>query len=213
MNNYQETFNTWNKIASLYQETFMDLELYTNSYDRFIELLKPSAEILEIGCGPGNISSYLLNKNNHFKIKGIDVAENMVELARTNNPNAEFALMDIRKLHELNQPFDGIISGFCIPYISKTDCSKLIQDCSKLLNDCGILYISFVEGSDDQSGFISGSSGDRMYFYFHQLAFISSKLQSTGFKVLDVIHVEYTKSDESKEVHTILIAQKTETTK
>jgi len=33
MDHYQETFETWNKIASLYQERFMDLDLYNESYD------------------------------------------------------------------------------------------------------------------------------------------------------------------------------------
>lgn len=30
---YQETFETWNKIAGLYEEKFMDLDLYNQSYD------------------------------------------------------------------------------------------------------------------------------------------------------------------------------------
>ena len=89
MNNYNETFSTWNKIAELYQEKFMDLTMYNASYDRFIELLNPNARVLEIGCGPGNITRYLLSKNNDFKIKGIDVAPNMIKLAKKNNPTAD----------------------------------------------------------------------------------------------------------------------------
>ena len=80
MDSYQETFNTWNKIALLYQDKFMDLDLYNESYDSFCELIpKQQASILEIGCGPGNITQYILTKRPDFIIEGIDVAPNMVK--------------------------------------------------------------------------------------------------------------------------------------
>ena len=90
MDNYQETFETWNKLASLYQDKFMDLELYNESYDAFCNsIAKENANILEIGCGPGNITKYLLLKRPNYQIYGIDVAPNMIELARQNNPTAK----------------------------------------------------------------------------------------------------------------------------
>lgn len=33
MDRYKETFETWNKVAIRYQEKFMDLDLYNESYD------------------------------------------------------------------------------------------------------------------------------------------------------------------------------------
>ena len=33
MDKYEETFATWNKMASMYQEKFMELEIYNESYD------------------------------------------------------------------------------------------------------------------------------------------------------------------------------------
>jgi ubiquinone/menaquinone biosynthesis C-methylase UbiE len=82
-NRYIETFNTWNKIATLYQNKFMDLDLYNETYDFICALLnKPNSKILEIGCGPGNITKYLLSKQPSFDIFGIDIAPNMIELAK-----------------------------------------------------------------------------------------------------------------------------------
>jgi 16S rRNA A1518/A1519 N6-dimethyltransferase RsmA/KsgA/DIM1 with predicted DNA glycosylase/AP lyase activity len=60
MNRHQETAATWNKLASLYQDKFMDLDFYNESYDIVSDLLiQAKASLLEIGCGPGNISRYL----------------------------------------------------------------------------------------------------------------------------------------------------------
>ena len=38
MDKYQQTFETWNKIATIYQDKFMDLKLYDESYDFFCRI-------------------------------------------------------------------------------------------------------------------------------------------------------------------------------
>lgn len=53
MDRYKETFETWNKLASLYQDKFMDLDLYNHTYDFICDsMTKRGAKLLEIGCGP-----------------------------------------------------------------------------------------------------------------------------------------------------------------
>jgi 2-polyprenyl-3-methyl-5-hydroxy-6-metoxy-1,4-benzoquinol methylase len=144
MDRYEETFETWNKVALLYQEKFMDLNLYNDTY-YFVcnSIAKDNAKILEIGCGPGNITKYLLSERPDFDIFGIDIAPNMIELANKNNPTASFAIMDSRQIDEIKTKYDGIICGFCLPYLSQTDSQKLVADCYNLLNENGLLYISF----------------------------------------------------------------------
>ena len=97
MDRYKETYETWNKVASLYQDKFMDLDLYNSTYDYICETIpKEKARLLDVGCGPGNITRYLLSKRPDFDIFGIDIAPNMVALAKKNNPSAGFAIMDSR---------------------------------------------------------------------------------------------------------------------
>ena len=206
---YQETFNTWNKIAQLYEGIFMDLTLYNDTYTIFSEAIKkPNASILEIGCGPGNITKHLSKLIPNSSILATDVSENMIALAQKNNPTAICTVMDCRNITELDQQFDGIMCGFIIPYLSKTDCATFIADCYSLLNKNGVLYVSFVAGKYTDSGFISGSTGDRAYFYYHELETIHTALQASGFQVFSSVQKEYTKSDGSVEIHTILNAKK-----
>ncbi len=208
MDRYKETFESWNKIASLYQEKFMDLDLYNESYD-FIcnSIIKEEAKILEIGCGPGNITKYLLSKRPDFEIFGIDIAPNMVELAKQNNPTARFAIMDCRQINILDTKFDGIIGGFCLPYLSQTECKELISNSYDLLSDNGLIYLSFVEGEPDQSEFKVGSGG-RVYFNYYQLDNIKKQLNKFKFEELKTFKVKYKISEAEFDIHTILKAKK-----
>lgn len=210
--NYKETFETWNKVATLYQDKFMDLDIYNETYD-FIchSIIKSKAKLLEVGCGPGNITKYLLAKRPDFDIYGIDIAPNMIELAKKNNPAARFSVMDIRQISELKSEFDGIICGFCLPYLSQKDSTKLISDSYNLLTEKGLIYISFVEGDPNKSGFQVASSGDRSYFYFHNLEELKEQLIKTGFEEVRMVKVSYKKSEKVTEIHTILTAFKKKT--
>jgi len=207
---YTETHKTWNKIAQLYEDGFMHLELYDDTYKRFCNLLSNvDASILEIGCGPGNITENILKINSNLKIVATDVSVNMIELAKKNNPGISVKILDCRNMRELENKFDGIVCGFTIPYLSKEDCQQFISDCSKTLNENGILYISFVAGDYNKSGYISGSTDDRAYFYYHDLQILMQTLNLNQLEVVDLIEIEYIKSDKTPEMHTIINARKT----
>jgi ubiquinone/menaquinone biosynthesis C-methylase UbiE len=206
---YLETHITWNKIAQLYEEKFMDLEIYTESYKRFCVLLsKAQASVLELGCGPGNITRHLLRLNPQFKILATDVSKNMLELAKKNNPAIDTQILDCRNLNTLKNTFDGIVCGFTLPYLSKEDVSTLIADCTKIMIEKGVLYLSFVEGNYEDSCFISGSSGDRTYFYYHELNQIKEAVESNNLTLADHSHVTYKKTDGTIEIHTLIMAKK-----
>jgi cyclopropane fatty-acyl-phospholipid synthase-like methyltransferase len=204
---YKITFETWNKVAAIYQDKFMGVDLYNDTYDQFCNLVKPDSKILEIGCGPGNITKYLLSKRPDLRIEGIDVAPNMIELARQNNPSAKFKVMDGREIDTLNEKYDAIICGFCIPYLSKEDLTKLVKDCSLLLNETGIFYFSAIEGDHANSGFEAGSSGDKAFVYYYSQEFLEQELKNANLELLNFFRKEYPKTNEAVQTHLIFIAR------
>ena len=120
---YLETHKTWNNIAQLYEDKFMKFDLYNDTYKSFCDLLlRPDASVLEIGCGPGNITRHILDLNPKLKVLATDISKNMIDLAKRNNPEVEIQVLDCRNLKRINTKFDGIICGFTIPYLSKLDC-------------------------------------------------------------------------------------------
>lgn len=209
MDKYQETIATWNKIATLYEEKFMNFSLYNDTYQLFCLLItQKEPKILEIGCGPGNITKHLLQLRPDFILDGIDVSFNMIQLAQKNNPNASFRVYDARHLAQIKECYDAIVCGFCIPYLIPADVENFITASADLLTSKGQLYLSFISGNPDSSGFITSSSGDKTYFHFYETAFIKRLLQQNHFVITNEIIKEYTRSESITEQHIILIAAK-----
>ena len=208
MDKHQETYNTWNSIAKVYEDKFMGLSLYNHTYDYICKTItKPKAKLLDVGCGPGNITKYLLSKRPDLDILGIDITPNMIELAKKNNPSANFSVMDSRNIANLSASFDGVVGGFCIPYLSQGECNAFISDVYNSLNANGLIYLSFVEGDPKKSDFKTSNMG-RVYFYYHKLEDLKEQLIKTKFEHIKVFKVAYKVSETKFETHTILTARK-----
>lgn len=203
-----ETLLTWNKVADAYQQKFMFLDIYNHTYDIVCSEAKQNAQVLDIGCGPGNITHYLLQKRPDFEVLCIDAAPDMIALAAQSNPAATFKVMDINHLQSVEQLFDVVVCGFAIPYLSPEETSDFIRQCGIRLVAGGLCYLSFVAGSPFQSGFKTGSSGDRVYFYYHQTQLIEAALQQSEFVNIRIMEVPYTLADGTMELHTVIIATK-----
>lgn len=205
---YQQTINTWDSLAELYEAKFMDLDLYNESYDHFCEFITANtANVLEIGCGPGNITKYILSKKPSWQWLGTDVSENMVKHAQKNNPQARFQVLDARNINEVQNKFHGIVCGFCIPFLSEIDVALFIHNCAQLLNPSGVLYLSFVSDQEGTSGYKQGSTGNSVYFNYHSHATITNLLIKAGFKLIKQYKIAYPTSQTETENHTVILAQ------
>ncbi|WP_208889314.1 class I SAM-dependent methyltransferase [Polaribacter sejongensis] len=207
----KESVETYNKSASNYQDKFMKMDLYNDTFDTFCELIEDeNSKILEIASGPGNVTKYLLRKKPGLKILGIDLAPNMIEFAKENNPKAEFKVFDCREISKIELQFDGIMCGFCMPYLSKEECEKLIYDAAKLLNSSGLLYISTMEDDYEKSGYelTSFSGENRVYIYYHQAEFLSECLKKYGYEIIDLQRKKYPEPDGTFLTDMIFIARK-----
>ncbi len=209
-NNQNHTIQTWDKLAEKYRDKFMDLELYNDTYDAFCKLIiSPSPQIFEIGCGPGNVTRYLSSMRSDFSIEATDAAPNMIAVARSMVPSAKFWVMDCREMDNMKDKYDGIICGFCMPYLSKDECIALIVKCSALLNIGGIFYFSTIEGDYSQSHSETSSDGQySMMVYLHQEDYLRASLEENNFDIVDVIRLSYQKSDQIQSTHIVFISRK-----
>ncbi|WP_319800565.1 MULTISPECIES: GyrI-like domain-containing protein [unclassified Flavobacterium] len=176
----------FDKLAKSYQTRCMDVSLYSDSFNRFCDsIAKQDAALLELACGPGNVTKYLLDKRPDFKMLGTDLAPRMLELARANNPTAVFELMDCKDLGKVSETYDGIVCAFCLPYLSKEETAKLLQDASKVLASDGVLFLSTMEDDYEKSGWEKASNGEEVFMHYHKAEFLVAELKYNGFIIID----------------------------
>lgn len=198
----------FDKLAKEYQDKFMDVSSYGSTFDLFCSSIKKeNPTVLEIACGPGNITQHLLQIRPDLNILGLDLSPNMIALARTNNPTVLFEVMDCRHIGTIVQKYDAIMCGFCLPYLSKEETMQLIKDASQLLNPDGILYLSTMENDYSQSGFRKGSSGDEIFMHYYRAEDLMKPLEENNFKIIDLQRQDYPANNDTD---LIIIAKKTE---
>lgn len=208
MDKSAEAAKVFNKLASLYQEKYMDVSQYAEGLEIFCNTLpSPSPRILELACGPGNVTRFLLDKKPTLKITGTDLSENMVALAKINNPEGDFFVMDCRNLKELSGPYEGVVCAFAFPYLTKEEVEQLIFDISGILSVGGCFYLSTMIGKYEDSGPRKGSTGDEIFMHFHESDHIENELQKNNFTIINKWEQPY-ESLSNPATDLIVIAQK-----
>lgn len=210
MNRNENTLKTWDKLALNYQSKFMTMDLYDVTYDLFCNSIKKDdASILELGCGPGNITKYLQDKKPNYSILATDTAPSMIELGKINVPKATFELLDVRDMANLNQQFDAILGGFVLPYLNTTEAKQFIADSFQMLNNDGILYFSCIE--KDKSFAETQTSKDGKFTIevnYHDANSLIKSLEENNFEILSVSRINYEKPNNNFDIHLVIIAQK-----
>ena len=191
MDQTQNVINVFDSCAKDYQNKYMDIRSYIPSIDLFCASIKGERpNILELACGPGNITSYLRETHPKYSILGTDISSNMLTLARKNVPSVSFAELDCRNISNISGLFNGILCGFGLPYLSKEDASQMIHDSFDLLETEGILYLSTMQGKYEDSKMTKSSDGaHEVFIYYHEKAFLQAALESAGYFVLKTIEL------------------------
>lgn len=204
-----EAVAVFNKLASLYAQKYMDVSGYSESLDIFGKLIENSkGSVLEIGCGPGNITRYLLNKFPELNIFGIDLAPQMISIALNLNPEAKFEVMDCREINKIDSKFDAVLCGFCLPYLSRKEAIQMISDSASKLNTKGVIYISTMEDNNSKSGYVSGSTGDQIYMNYHESGYLKEALNKANMELLYEKRLPLAADPENITKDLILIAKK-----
>jgi len=196
--------------ARRYQERFMDVSAYHAALDRFCALLPQGAAVLELACGPGNVTKYLLRQRPDLRVLGTDLAPAMIELARANNPTASFELLDQRAMPSLQRRFHGIVCAFGLPYLDAQEATELIRDAALSLHPGGALYLSTMEDDPARSGFVMPSTGqgEAAWIQYHRGDDLVHALERSGFRVVERSNVTTAAADGSPANDLLLVAQR-----
>lgn len=200
MNHAEYFADSFNRHVNWYEESITPLTIYNESYDALIERMNPNAKLLDVGCGPANVSAYIKKRLPEISVTGIDLAPEMISKAKKNIPDGNFQVMDIRDVSQLKEVFDIVVLGFCIPYLSDDEIVSLLRDISMKIASEGPIYMSYIDAIST-TPFNSAEPVMRR----HDRATIHSYLQQAGLKAVCEYSSTYTNSKGNPETHIALI--------
>lgn len=117
------------------------------------ELLPPGSNILDIGCGSGHpVDTFLVSRGHH--VHGIDVSEGMLTLARSNVPEATYAIRSMLDMSFGQYNVNGIVSLYSIFHTPRVQHQAILDKMNSFLPIGGLILITMgafdLEGQTDE---------------------------------------------------------------
>lgn len=168
------------KKYSSYKKGFYPKE----SLEEFFMYLNPSSSILDLGCGPGQVSKIFYDAKH--SVTCLDFSKEMLRIAKKDMPNARFLLWDIRNMKDIleNKSFDGVWADGSLLHMSKEEIPSVFNQVHNVLRDNGIFYISVKEGEGEKDIIDKRYNNISRHFSYFQFMELSDLLVKSNFKLI-----------------------------
>jgi len=173
---------TYDKVAGAYAREFFDDGIDLKHLDKFLLLLPKRAKILDVGCGPGNYTAYMMEKG--FDVEGIDLSQGMLKVAKRLVTKGKFRLMDMRKLKYRSRLFDGLCVAYSLYHIELKQVPKTLKELHRVLKSKGLIILMLQQGRGE--GIMSEplNPKEKMFFKYYQKNEIEQLLKMANFRVI-----------------------------
>ncbi len=178
---------TYNRIAKDWMEDHHGDTWWIEGTDKYLSHFKPKASILDVGCGAGEKSKFLVKKG--FEVTGIDFSEEMIKLAKEQVPTAKFFVKDIKKSLDFGDSFDGVFAQAVLLHIPKNEVVDVLKNITSPLKSNGYFYVAVKElrqGGKDEEIVKENDYGydyERFFSYF-TLDELRKYVEGSGLKVI-----------------------------
>ena len=164
--------------------------------NKFISVIKPRSQILDVGCGGGEpIAKYFIKRN--FTLTGIDAAIAMIDIAQARFPTMNWIQMDMRELN-LEQKFDGIVAWDSFFHLNPEEQRLTLERFFLHLKSDGALLLTVGHKAGEVLGQVEGQS---VYHSSLNPSEYKNILIEAGF-----CQVEYVPQDQRCGMRSILLA-------
>lgn len=195
--------STYNKIAEDWHRDHQQDTWWIESTNKFISLLKPGDSVLDVGCGGGTKTKYLIGEG--LRVTGIDFAENMIAIAKREVPTGTFFTMDVKEIPRLGKIYDGVFAQATLLHVPKREVEDVLWILRDALVGGGYLYVAVKElrpGQKEEEIRVENDYGypyERFFSYF-ALSEVEKYLRDGG---LEICYRNITPSGESRWIQVI----------
>ncbi len=146
MKNISKQKTYWDKVAKYKNFTT------PVSTELLKKYLSPNSKILDFGCGQGRILKQL-KKEGFTNLSGVDISENMIEIAGKELPDADFKVNTGVSIPYMDSSFDCVIVAAVLTcVINSNNQRKLIAEIRRVLKPESLVYINdFLINSDPRN--------------------------------------------------------------
>lgn len=115
-----------------------------NSAGFLLPHLAPGMSLLDVGCGPGNITADLAGRLGDAAVVGVDLSVEVIGLARSqyakgSHPNLSFEVADVYELDIGDDSFDVVYAHQVLQHLSKP--VDALREMRRVLKPGGILAV------------------------------------------------------------------------
>ena len=114
--------------------------------NRFAEEVRGRGLVADLGCGPGHVARYLQEQG--VTMLGIDLSEQMIEVARRLNPGIDFRVGDMRRLDLPDGALAGAVAFYSIVHFDPSELGAVMRELGRVLAEDGAALVSFHIGED-----------------------------------------------------------------
>jgi ubiquinone/menaquinone biosynthesis C-methylase UbiE len=114
-----------------------------------VDILPPSALVLDLGCGPGPVASYLMASG--CEAVGIDLTPKMLGVARQVEPNLALINANVLRLPVRDGYADGAIAWFALHNLPRSLLSGALAQVRRALRPDGVFVMATHGGDGEES--------------------------------------------------------------
>ena len=215
MNTKQSIVKAYDHASAGYAAAFWN-EFEGKPFDRMIlrwlaERTRGGEPVLEIGCGPGEVSGFLTDLG--VDCLGTDISSEMIENARRCFPKARFEIQDFFDVKYPDCSFSAVVAFYAIVNWKLDQLVPAFKEVRRVLRPNGFLLLSFhireAEPTLEVDKFFD-KDDSALTFYFFDVDDVRAALQQAGFICADtVIRYPY-KDKEYQSKRAYIVARKSD---
>jgi ubiquinone/menaquinone biosynthesis C-methylase UbiE len=192
MNTKESITRAYDRASQEYAAAFWN-EFERKPFDRmilehFAAHIPQGETILEIGCGPGEVSGYLHCQG--ANCLGTDLSAKMIESAKQYFPQVHFEVQDFFQLSYAGGAFGGVVGFYAIVNLLVPEIETLLAEVKRVLKSDGLFLFSFhIDEGEDKTEVkdFFNQPDNPLTFYYFKVDEIKDLVEKAGFQVVDIM--------------------------